>query len=125
MKKGKLTGKICGLLCLAFLALQQPVYAKTDNLQDSDTLYHDLSYEEELKEAVDVLSLGDVSSVTEDLVLPDSYGIHVNITWSSSDENVINLNGKVTASEESDTDVTLTAQLSSTKTTEKKDKTFK
>lgn len=125
MKKGKLMGKICCLLCLSFLTLQQPVYAKTEELQSSDTLYHDLSYEDELKEAVDVLSLGDVSSVTEDLVLPDSYGIHINITWSSSDENVIALSGKVTASEESDTDVTLTAQLSSTKTTEKKDKTFK
>lgn len=114
--------------CLALAAiLMIPCQASAADatLQGSDTLYHDISYEEELNEAANVLSLGDTSNVTSNLVLPYSYGIHVNISWESSDENVIDLKGKVSAPIDSDQTITLTARLSSTKTDETKTKEFK
>lgn len=123
-KRNHLSKKLCCIFCLTAMLLPQTVFAKTSTLQESDTLYHDLSYEDELEEAFTVLTLGDISNVTSSLVLPDSYGIHVNIAWSSSDETIIDLSGNVTTSEEKDADVTLTAKLSSTKTEQTKEKTF-
>lgn len=112
---------LCTVLTASF---SDCVMAADASLQSSDTLYHDISYEEELAEAERVLSLGDISNVTSKLVLPYSYGIHVNIDWGSSDESVIDLNGNVITPQDRDKDVTLTATLSSTKTDDNKKKEF-
>lgn len=93
-------------------------------IQESDDYYHALSYEDELIEAEQVLDLGDISNRTTNLVLAHSYGLHVNIHWESSDEAVIDLQGKVTLPMNADKDVTLTATLTSTKTDTTKTKTF-
>lgn len=85
-------------------------------LQQDDALYHEISYEDELKEAAAQLSLGDISNVTSKVILAYAYGMHVNISWTSSDESVIAPDGNVTTSTEEDKDVTLTATLTSTKT---------
>lgn len=93
-------------------------------LQNTDAFYHDLSYEEELAEAEQVLDLGDLSNRTTNLVLPYSYGMHVNIDWKTSDETVIDKKGHLVLPTDSDKDVTLTATLTSTKTETSKTKTF-
>lgn len=99
-------------------------FAAPKAIQESDELYHGISFEEELAEAEQVLSLGDTSNQTGNLVLAHSYGLHVNIDWASSDEAVVDLQGKVILPTDSDKDVTLTATLSSTKTETTKTKTF-
>lgn len=108
---------------MVFLCREQ-VIAADAKLQNSDTLYHDMSYEDELSEAERVLSLGDISNVTTKLVLPKSYGIHINIDWKSSDMSVVDLNGNVIANMDSEKEVTLTATISSTKIEDKKTKEF-
>ena len=110
-------------ICL-LSALSLPVKGADKTLQDSDNLYHELSYDEELAEAEQVLDLGDISNRTRNLVLAHSYGMHVNICWESSDEAVIDLKGKVTLPTDEDKDITLTATLTSTKTETVKTKTF-
>lgn len=97
------------------ISLPQNIFAADETLQSSNTLYHDISYEEELQEAVQVLSLGDITNVTSKLVLPYSYGIHINIDWKSSDESIIDLKGNVTTPTDADKNITLTATLTSTK----------
>lgn len=130
MRKMRKTGKcktiifsLVSCLMMSFFSGAQ-VLAADAKLQNSDTLYHDISYEDELSEAEKVLSLGDISNVTTKLVLPYSYGIHINIDWKSSDESVVDLKGNVTASMDSEKDVTLAATLSSTKIGETKTKEF-
>lgn len=91
------------------------VSAQHATLQQTDDLYHEISYEDELKEAVAKTDLGDISNVTTKLVLPYSYGMHVNIAWESSDETVIDLTGNVITPTDADKDITLTATLTSTK----------
>lgn len=90
--------------------------AEKENVRKRDMLYREISYEDELTEAKNSIDLGDVSAVTKDLILPQSYGVHVNINWESSKERVISKAGKVTIPEEKEGDqkVTLTATLSST-----------
>ncbi len=117
--------------CLFFIVLllyglptAQIAHAADATLQNADTLYHDISYEEELAEAVSVLNLGDLSQVTSNLVLPHSYGIHVNISWKSSNEKVIDTNGKVITPVDEDKDIILTAELSSTKINQTEKKEF-
>lgn len=111
--------------CIATAVLSSGTVGAADKtLQSSDTLYHDISYEDELAEAAETLSLGDLANVTTKLVLPYSYGIHVNIKWESSDESVIDLNGNVVTPEDQDKDVTLKATLSSTKTDQTETKEF-
>lgn len=102
----------------------QTISAQQTTLQQTNDLYHEISYEEELAEAVSVLDLGDITNVTSKLVLPYSYGMHVNIHWKSSDEAVIDLMGNVTTPTGADKDVTLTATLTSTKTDTTKTKDF-
>lgn len=94
------------------------------DLKNIDWKYQDKSYEDELKEAVEVTDLGDIDNVTDDLILPEGYGIHVDIEWESSDEDVISTDGKVTTSLKKDQKVTLTATFTSTKLDEKETKTF-
>ena len=90
--------------------------AAGENVRKRDMEYREISYEEELAKAKASIDLGDVSEVTSDLILPQSYGIHVSIQWKSSKESVISSNGRVKNPEESEGDqtVTLTATLSST-----------
>lgn len=87
-----------------------------ENVRERDMQYREKSYEDELAEAKASIDLGDVSAVTGDLILPQSYGIHVNIDWESSQESTITGDGRVTIPEESqgDQNVTMTANLSST-----------
>lgn len=70
--------------------------------------------QEILNEALDSLSLGDVSAVISDLTLPSALGNGVTAVWTSSDESVISNNGKVTRPEvgQNNAVVTLTATLS-------------
>lgn len=121
--KGILRAVLTASLTVTLLPVQVPS-AQQSTLQDTDDLYHEISYEEELEEAVSVLDLGDITSVTSKLVLPYSYGMHINIAWKSSDEAVIDLMGNITTPTDSDKDVTLTATLTSTKLTEVQTKEF-
>lgn len=120
-----LTRCLLALTLVTAMLAPQGTFAHDSTLQSSDTLYQDKSYEDELAEAVTVLNLGDISNVTSNLVLPYSYGIHVNIDWKSSDETVIDLKGRVTTPTDKDEDVTLTAALTSTKLDVAKTKEFK
>ncbi len=99
-------------------------FAADKTLQQDETLYHGLSFEEELAEAETVLDLGDITNRTTNLVLPYSYATHINIVWESSDESVIDLKGKVILPTDTDKDVTLTATFSSTKISDTKTKKF-
>ncbi len=97
-----------------------------DNVRDSEMLYHEISYEDELKEAYDNTDLGDLSSVTDNLMLPLSYGIHVSIRWESSDEKIVSADGEITNPSDKDGDkkVTLTATFTSNKTDKSLQKDF-
>lgn len=57
------------------------------------------------------LDLGDLSSVSNDLILPTKLGNGVTVSWESSDESAISNEGKVTTSKEAKV-VELTAVLS-------------
>lgn len=115
--------------CVVALALllgtyNSPVYA--ENVREREMEYQEMSYEDELTQAVNNIDLGDLTAVTEDLILPQSYGIHVSIQWESSDENVIAADGSVhsPSAAEGDKTVTLTAKLKSTMVKDTKEKTF-
>lgn len=97
-----------------------------DNVRDSEMLYHEISYEDELKEAYDNTDLGDLSSVTDNLMFPLSYGIHVSIRWESSDEKIVSADGEITNPSDKDGDkkVTLTATFTSNKTDKSLQKDF-
>lgn len=79
--------------------------AATYNISDEDRVARDKNS----------LLLGDVSAVTEDLNLPGRGSAGSAITWSSSNENVITKEGKVTrpAAEEGDAQIKLTATITS------------
>ena len=79
--------------------------AATYNISDEDRVARDKNS----------LLLGDVSAVTEDLNLPGRGSAGSAITWSSSNENVITKEGKVTrpTAEEGDAQITLTATITS------------
>jgi len=104
---------------LVFLLASESVFAEEaqkESPRSNEIKYHELSYEEELAEAKEKLDLGDVSNVTGNLVLAHSYGIHVSITWESSDEALIDTMGRVVNPTDEDKSVTLTATLSSSRT---------
>lgn len=109
---------------LAFCIDTLSVYG--ENIRNRDMKYHEMSYEDELKEAADELSLNSISDVTNDLILPSSYGIHISIDWQSSDESVISKNGHVCSPslEDGNQTITLTAALTSTKISDTIEKTF-
>lgn len=115
---------IAALALSMALMLPQTITAHESTLQDSDALYHEISYEDELAEAAKSINLGDTSHVTSNLILPLSYGIHVNIDWKSSDESVIDSAGTLTTPTDADKDVTLTATVTSTKTDATETKEF-
>lgn len=100
----------------------EPKVAK--DLKSIDAKYQEKSYEEELAEAIAVTDLGELDNVTSDLILPVGYGIHIDIDWKSSDEDVVSAEGKVTPSLKKDQKVTLTATYASTKLEEKETKTY-
>lgn len=97
-----------------------------EDVRKRDMQYREISYEEELAEAKNSIDLGDVTAVAKDLILPQSYGIHVRIDWKSSDESVVSRKGKVAVPEEAEGDkqVVLAATLSSTMTDAKETATF-
>lgn len=123
-KKAQKTVLALALSLVTIAGSGMATFAAPQAIQESDELYHGISFEEELAEAEQVLSLGDTSNQTTNLVLAHSYGLHVNIAWASSDEAVVDLQGKVILPADEDKDVTLTATLSSTKTENTKTKTF-
>jgi uncharacterized protein YjdB len=61
-------------------------------------------------------SLGDISAVNANLTLPGESSDGLQISWKSSDENVIAADGTVVLPEEEDAKVTLTAQIKDGKT---------
>lgn len=86
-------------------AMTEEEVAATYNISDEDRVARD-------KEA---LSLGDVSAVTQDLLLPGKGEVGSTITWSSSNPSVISTEGKVTRPKagEGDAEVILTAVITS------------
>lgn len=62
--------------------------------------------------AKNALTLGDTSAVKKNLELPTSGIRHTQITWSSSNPDVVSADGKVTPVWEQSTTVTLTAEIS-------------
>lgn len=83
--------------------------------EDEVAATYNISDEDRVARDKDSLSLGDVSAVTEDLNLPGRGSAGSAITWSSSNENVITTEGKVTRpeAEEGDAQITLTATITS------------
>lgn len=70
-----------------------------ENVRMREMNYHEMSYEEELQAAADSvensLKSDTEAPLTDDMILPSSFGIHVSISWSSSDENVISPDGRI------------------------------
>lgn len=61
--------------CVVVLALllgtyNSPVYA--ENVREREMEYQEMSYEDELMQAVNSIDLGDLTAVTENLILPQS-----------------------------------------------------
>ncbi|CAM4093882.1 LamG-like jellyroll fold domain-containing protein [Saccharibacillus endophyticus] len=73
----------------------------------------DLSDEQVVENVASGLTLGDTSKVTADLTLPATGSRHAQIAWSSSNENVVSAEGKVTRPEEGQpaAAATLTAKI--------------
>lgn len=111
-KKKRLTAMVLFLLALT----PQTVTAQPSPPRDNKIKYHTLSYEEELMQAKEKLSLGDTSHVTRNLVLPQSYGVHVSISWESSDEALIDTTGKTANPTDKEKTVVLIARLTSSMT---------
>lgn len=104
------------ILLTAASLMPRYAYAEEQNPRDNKIKYHELSYEDELAEAKEKLDLGDISNVTKNLVLAHSYGVHIKIEWKSSDETLIDTEGKVVNPTEEEKTVTLTAKLTSSMT---------
>lgn len=87
--------------------------AATYNISDEDRVARDKKS----------LSLGDTSAVTDDMVLPGKGETGSDITWKSSNSDVISEDGKVTrpAAGEGDAEVTLTATITSGEVSEEKE----
>ena len=80
--------------------------------------------EEAVAQAKEKLELGDVSQVTENLILPVTGKNKTTITWSSSDENCIKINGaagEVIRPVGADKKVTLTAIINKGKVSDTKE----
>lgn len=74
--------------------------------------------------AKESLTLGDTSLVKKDLNLPTSGKKNTNITWSSTDESVVDSSGKVTRYPAVDKNIILTATISRGEASETKDFTI-
>lgn len=92
----------------------------TDRVSDHDPVLiqvdlgvKELTDIEILNNASNRLTLGDISAVTKDLILPVDLGNEVKVTWSSSEETIMSKDGKVTRPEvgQNNAEVTLTATL--------------
>ncbi|MFA5007127.1 MAG: immunoglobulin-like domain-containing protein [Candidatus Izemoplasmatales bacterium] len=72
-----------------------------------------MSNQAKVQEVIDALTLGDISAVSADITLPSPTTYGVMVSWSSSDEDVINIFGEVTVPgyEDGDATVTLTATV--------------
>ena len=94
-------------------AMSADEVAATYNISDEDRVARDKKS----------LSLGDTSAVTEDMVLPGKGETGSDITWKSSNPDVIAEDGKVTrpAAGEGDAEVTLTATITSGDVSEEKE----
>lgn len=115
-----------GFLALALTLGTWNLPAYGENVRMNEMKYHEMSYDEELQEAAQSLAIDNRAPITNDLILPSSYGIHVSIEWKSSDEKRISNDGHVhiPSVEDGDKKITLTALLSSTKTSSTLEKTF-
>lgn len=94
-------------------AMSADEVAATYNISDEDRVACDKKS----------LSLGDTSAVTDDMVLPGKGETGSDITWKSSNSDVISEDGKVTrpAAGEGDAEVTLTATITSGEVSEEKE----
>ena len=94
-------------------AMSADEVAATYNISDEDRVARDKKS----------LSLGDTSAVTDDMVLPGKGETGSDITWKSSNSDVISEEGKVTrpAAGEGDAEVTLTATITSGEVSEEKE----
>lgn len=94
-------------------AMSADEVAATYNISDEDRVARDKKS----------LSLGDTSAVTDDMVLPGKGETGSDITWKSSNSDVISEDGKVTrpAAGEGDAEVTLTATITSGEVSEEKE----
>lgn len=94
-------------------AMSADEVAATYNISDEDRVTRDKKS----------LSLGDTSAVTDDMVLPGKGETGSDITWKSSNSDVISEDGKVTrpAAGEGDAEVTLTATITSGEVSEEKE----
>lgn len=94
-------------------AMSADEVAATYNISDEDRVARDKKS----------LSLGDTSAVTDDMVLPGKGETGSDITWKSSNPDVISEDGKVTrpAAGEGDAEVTLTATITSGEVSEEKE----
>lgn len=101
-----------------------------ENVRMREMNYHEMSYEEELQAAADSvensLKSDTEAPLTDDMILPSSFGIHVSISWSSSDENVISPDGRIHIPpvDKGNQTASLTAVFTSTQTTKTIKKTF-
>jgi len=77
---------------------------------------------EAMRAAISEFSLGDVSALTRDIRLPNTFQGNVSIAWKSSDEGVITSEGKITrpAIGEAKATATLTATFTTSRLTETK-----
>lgn len=88
------------------------IYRRALNKSEIKDLIH-YSDEEFVTRAKEVLDLGDINAVTDDLNLPTKMANGVNISWKSSDEDIVGIDGKVVRPEngEGNATVTLTATI--------------
>lgn len=106
------------------------VTVRSENVRTREMNYHEMSYEEELQAAADSvensLKPDTGALLTDDMILPSSFGIHVSISWSSNDENVISHDGHIhiPSIDKGNQTASLTAVFTSTQTTQTLKKTF-
>jgi poly(beta-D-mannuronate) lyase len=120
MKKNKLINLLLIFLLLISLVACTETDPLDDNYNSSDEVV--LTDFEKVNAAKEALDIGDISAVTSNLVLPDETLYFVQVSWESSDRDIINEDGIVSRPEygEGDAIITLTATLSFNSNTDTK-----
>lgn len=98
------------------------VYGRALNAEEILSLYHEIHHYY-VENDRDSLTLGDISTVVDDLTLPTKGEYGSTISWKSGDESIVGSDGRVTRPIEGEKDavVTLTAVLSLGKITHTKE----
>ncbi len=87
------------------------IYGEALNSEDIAVVYEQSLNEKQVQQGKIELTLGDISAVTESLVLPTEHKNGAMITWTSSDESTVSPTGEVFLRER-EQQVTLTATIS-------------